>query len=162
MKVLLSFRRTLALAVAVWALAVAGYFLLFAKISFESITISSNQGEPPVTTRSSGQIAWLSEAESPHGNYDLFVVDLATLEERRLTTTGFSQGLPSWSDSGQELVYVVSAMDNVGQYDLYIMNADGTDSHSITPSYFPAQFLCHWATFSADDAVVYFIGEWWD
>jgi len=63
MKVLLSFRRTLALAVAVWALAVAGYFLFFAKISFESITISSNQGEPPVTTRSSGQIAWLSEAE---------------------------------------------------------------------------------------------------
>jgi len=100
--------------------------------------------------------------ESPHGNYDLFVVDLTTLEERRLTTTGFSQGLPSWSHSGDQLVYVVSAIEQAGQYDLYIMNADGTDSHSITPDFFPAQFLCHWAIFSGDDAGVYFIGEWWD
>lgn len=98
---------------------------------------------------------------SPHGNYDLFVVDLATHEESRLTATGFSQGLPSWSHSGTQLVYVVSAIDGVGQYDLYIMNSDGTDSHNITPTYFPPQFLCHWAVFSADDSYLYFIGQWW-
>ena len=104
----------------------------------------------------------LVDDASPHGNYDLFAVDIVTSKETRLTTTGFSQGLASWSHSGRELVYVVSAIEDAGLYDLYIMNADGTESHNITPSYFPAQFLCHWAVFSADDAAVYFIGEWWD
>jgi len=100
--------------------------------------------------------------ESPHGNYDIFVVDIASLEESRLTATGYSQGLPSWSHSGQQLVYIVSAIDDVGQYDLYVMSADGTESRNVTPGYFPPQFLCHWAVFSADDTALYFIGEWWD
>jgi hypothetical protein len=56
MKVLPTIRRILALVVAVWAVAVAAYYLFFAKISFESITVSA-------TTRYSGQTAWLSEAE---------------------------------------------------------------------------------------------------
>jgi Tol biopolymer transport system component len=99
--------------------------------------------------------------DSPHGNYDIFVVDITSPEETRLTATGFSQGLPSWSHSGHQLVYVVSAIGDVGQYDLYVMNADGTDIRNITPGYFPAQFLCHWAVFSADDSSLYFIGEWW-
>jgi hypothetical protein len=42
---------------------VAAYYLFFAKISFESITFSANKGEPSATTKSSGQTAWLSEAE---------------------------------------------------------------------------------------------------
>ena len=63
MKVLLTFRRLLALAVAVWGLAIAAYFIFFAKISFESVTFSGNQGETSVTTRMSGKTAWLSEAE---------------------------------------------------------------------------------------------------
>ncbi len=61
MKMLRTIRRILAVAVAVWAMAVVAYFLFFAKISFESETVSVNEGEPPVTTRYSGQIPWLSE-----------------------------------------------------------------------------------------------------
>jgi hypothetical protein len=63
MKLLHTIRRILALAVAIWTLAVVAYFLLFAKTSFQNVTVSANQGEPPVTTRNSGQTAWLSEAE---------------------------------------------------------------------------------------------------
>ena len=63
MKVLRTIRRILAVAVAVWAVTVAAYYLFFAKISFESITVSANEGEPSATTRYSGQTAWLSEAE---------------------------------------------------------------------------------------------------
>jgi Tol biopolymer transport system component len=99
--------------------------------------------------------------ESPHGNYDLFAIDLRTSEETRLTHTRFAQGLASWSHSGQQLAYIVASIDQVGQYDLYIMNTDGTGSRNITPSYFPPQFLCHWAVFSRDDTAVFFIGEWW-
>ena len=81
--------------------------------------------------------------ESPHGNYDILSIDLETSQETRLTHSGYSQGLASWSHSGQQILYIVAAMDGVGQYDLYLMNADGTDNRNITPAYFPPQFLCH-------------------
>jgi Tol biopolymer transport system component len=99
--------------------------------------------------------------ESPHGNYDLFSINLETNEERRLTTNGYAQGLAQWSHSGGELVYIVSAIDGAGQFDLYLMNSDGTGNRNITPDYFPAQFLCHWAVFSTDDEALFFVGEWW-
>lgn len=100
--------------------------------------------------------------ESPHGNYELFLVDLGTLAETRLTATGHSQGLASWSHSGRQLVYIVSAIDQAGQYDIYLMNADGTGSRNLTADSFPDQLLCHWAIFSANDQALYFIAEWWD
>ena len=99
---------------------------------------------------------------SPHGNYDLFLVDLETLAETRLTETGYSQGLANWSHSGRQLVYILSAVDQAGRYDIVLMNADGTDPRNLTADLFPDSFLCHWAIFSADDLALYVIGEWWD
>ena len=58
-------------------------------------------------------------------------------------------------------MYIVSAIDGAGQYDLYMMDADGANNHNITPETFPTEFLCHWAIFSNDDSALYFIGEWW-
>ena len=99
--------------------------------------------------------------DSVHGNYDLFVMDLETSQETRLTTSGYSQGLASWSHSGEQLVYIVSAIDGAGQYDLYLMDTDGANIRNSTPETFPTEFLCHWAIFSNDDSALYFIGEWW-
>jgi Tol biopolymer transport system component len=99
--------------------------------------------------------------QSSNGNYDLFLIDVQTGEESPLTRSGYSQGLPGWSHSGQQLVYTIAAVDDEGRYDLYVMNADGSDNHSITPDYFPSQFLCNWAEFSKDDESIYFVGEWW-
>jgi len=103
----------------------------------------------------------LVDDQSPHGNYDFFIIDIESSNEFRLTQTGYSQGLASWSNSGDQVVYIVAAIGNTGQYDLYMMNADGTENRNITPQYFPPEFLCHWAVFSTDDKAVYFIGEWW-
>ena len=103
----------------------------------------------------------LLDDESPYGNYDLFVMDVQSGDENRISNTSYSQGLAAWSHSGEQLVYIVSAIGQNGQYDMYMMNADGTDNHNITPDYFPDRFLCHWAVFSRDDSAVYFIGEWW-
>ncbi len=61
MKVLLIVRRVLALAVALWALALFVFYLFFAKISFESTTASGTPGQPPVTTTTSGQFPWLTQ-----------------------------------------------------------------------------------------------------
>ncbi len=96
---------------------------------------------------------------TPYGEYDFFSLNLGTMEEIRLTTTGFSQGLASWSQTGEQLVYIVSAMGDTGKYDIYIVDTDGKDSHSVTPSYFPTQFLCHWAVFANDDNDIYFVGK---
>ena len=99
--------------------------------------------------------------QSPHGNYDFYVVDLASASEFRLTQSGYSQGLASWSHSGDQILTIVSAIGTAGQYDLYLMDADGSKNRNITPPYFPPEFLCHWAVFSNDDSAVYIIGEWW-
>ena len=99
--------------------------------------------------------------QAAHGNYDFFSFDMVTSKETRLTRSGYSQGLASWSRSGTQLAYIVAAIGEAGQYDIYTMSADGTKSQNVTPAYFPSEFLCHSVAFSVDDAVVYFIGEWW-
>jgi Tol biopolymer transport system component len=103
----------------------------------------------------------LVDDQSPHGNYDLFRVDIDGTDLTRLTDTGYSQGLASWSHVGDRLVYVVAAMGEVGKYDLFLINADGTGNQDITPDNFPPHFLCHSAVFSLDDTLIYFVGEWW-
>jgi hypothetical protein len=61
MKVLRIFRRALSLAVAIWALVLAVFYLFFATISYESSSASGVPGQPPVITFSTGQIPWISQ-----------------------------------------------------------------------------------------------------
>jgi Tol biopolymer transport system component len=104
----------------------------------------------------------LEDPESSHGNYNIFTINSDGAQETRLTNTNYSQGLASWSHSGDRIVYVVSAMNNEGKYDMYMMEADGSDNHSITPEYFPSNFLCYSPIFSQDDSEIYFIGQWYE
>jgi len=97
-----------------------------------------------------------------HGGYNLFTINSDGTGETRLTNSGYAQGLASWSHAGKALVYVVAAINGEGKYDIYMMNADGTDVHNITPAYFPTAFLCHAPVFSQDDSSVFFIGQWWE
>lgn len=103
----------------------------------------------------------LLDDQLAHGNYDLFLVDPQSLSETRLTETGYSQGLAQWSHAGTQLVFIIAAIGETGQFDIHLMNSDGSGSRNITPAYFPADLLCHWAIFSGDDAGIYFIAEWW-
>jgi hypothetical protein len=54
--------KTLAIAAALWAVAAAVYFLAFAQTSYQGITISASEGEPPTSTSYSGQQSWASSA----------------------------------------------------------------------------------------------------
>jgi len=103
----------------------------------------------------------LENPNTTHGGYDIYVINSDGSEEARLTNTGYAQGLASWSGSGGRIVYVVAAINNQGKYHLYMMKADGTDNHDITPDYFPPEFLSHAPVFSKDDSRIYFIGQWW-
>jgi Tol biopolymer transport system component len=104
----------------------------------------------------------LEDDASVHGNYNIFVIDTDGTGELRLTNTGWSQGLATWSRRGDKIAYLVAAVGDEGRYDIYVMNADGTDNRPITPSYFPADFLCHSPVFSTDDSRILFIGQWWE
>jgi Tol biopolymer transport system component len=106
----------------------------------------------------------LLDDASVHGNYDIFTIPAPpdSGAESRLTETGYSQGLASFSRSGEMIVYLVAAIGSQGRYDLYLMNLDGSGNTNITPDYFPAEFLCRFAVFSDDDARIFFIGEWWE
>ncbi len=103
----------------------------------------------------------LEDPETPHGNYNIFTVSPDGTQETRLTNTNYSQGLASWSHLADKIVYIVAAMNNEGKYDMYMMEADGSDNHSITPEYFASNFLCHSPIFSHDDSEIYFIGQWY-
>jgi Tol biopolymer transport system component len=104
----------------------------------------------------------LEDDSSPHGNYNIYVINSDGSGETRLTATGYSQGLANWSNSADKIVYIVAAIGSEGKYDIYMMNSNGTDTRNITPSYFPATFLCDRPVFSKDDSKIFFIGQWWD
>ena len=104
----------------------------------------------------------LEDPSSLHGGYNIFAVNSDGSQETRLTNTNYSQGIASWSHSGNRLVYVVSAIDNEGKYDMYMMTADGSDNHNVTPEYFDSNFLCYSPMFSLDDSEIYFVGQWYE
>lgn len=104
----------------------------------------------------------LENDTSTHGNYNIFSIKLDGSAEIRLTDNYFTQGFPTWSNSGEKILLLVTAISNEGKYDLYMMNADGSDYKNITPDYFPDRFLCHSGVFSPDDLKIFFIGEWWE
>jgi hypothetical protein len=103
----------------------------------------------------------LVDDETSHGNYNLYVINMDGSGETALTDNGYTQGIPVWSHSGEQIVYLLSAIGNEGKYDIAIMNSDGSENRNITPEYFPADFLCHDPIFSSDDAAIFFIGEWY-
>ena len=103
----------------------------------------------------------LENDTSPHGNYNIFSIKLDGSGETRLTNNHYTQGFPTWSNSGDKILLLVTAISDEGKYDLYMMNADDSDYKNITPDYFPDRFLCHAGVFSKDDSKIFFIGEWW-
>lgn len=102
------------------------------------------------------------EDASPHGNYDLFLIEVDGLDPVNLTETGYTLGLSSWAPSGEEILYIISAIDDRGVYDLYTMAGDGTDNTLKTPASFPPDFLIHGARYGTEDSTVYFVGQWWE
>jgi TolB protein len=99
---------------------------------------------------------------SPHGNYNIYLINSDGSGEIRLTNTGYSQGIVSWSHKADKMVFVVGAIEEEGKYDLYLVNEDGSNIVNITPNYFPPDFLCYTPVFSIDDNKIFFIGEWWE
>jgi hypothetical protein len=54
--------KTLAIGVALWAVAAAVYFLAFAQTSYRGISVSASEGESPTSTPYSGRQSWAISA----------------------------------------------------------------------------------------------------
>jgi Tol biopolymer transport system component len=104
----------------------------------------------------------LVDDKTSHGNYNIYCINQDGSSEHALTSTGYTQGMATWSHDGSRIAYVVTADGEKGVYDLYIMNADGEEQRDLAPEYFPDEFLCHSGWFSPDDRVLFFVGEWWE
>jgi Tol biopolymer transport system component len=104
----------------------------------------------------------LENDTSTHGNYNFFTVNIDGTDLQQITFTGYTQGLPSWSPLGNEIVFIISAINDEGKYDMHIMNMDGANERNIMPEYFPANLLLREAIFSQEETMIYFIVEWWE
>jgi TolB protein len=60
---------------------------------------------------------------------DIFTVPMAGGTPTRLTTAGANDGGPVWSPDGATIYFV---SNRSGMYDIWAMNADGTNQHAIT------------------------------
>jgi TolB protein len=104
----------------------------------------------------------LENDRSTHGNYNFYQVKIDGTGLEQITYTGYTQGLPNWSPSGTEILFIVAAINDEGKYDMHRMNMDGANERNITPEYFPANFLIHEAIFAPEGTIIYFIAEWWE
>lgn len=100
--------------------------------------------------------------ESTHGNYDIYRVNLDGSDLLNLTKTGYSQGLTSWSPAGNEILFIVAAVEGRGVYDLYTLNSDGSEIKLQIPESTPPEFLIRCARYANDSSTVYLVGQWWE
>ena len=89
----------------------------------------------------------LVRGEGPYS--DIFIVNLETGEERRLTATDSINEHPQWSPDGTRLVFRRLSND---QSQIFVMTADGSNQMMITPG--PADFDPSW---SPDEQYITFV-----
>jgi TolB protein len=66
----------------------------------------------------------LAYASNKDGDMEIYILDLATLQEIKLTENDFSDQEPAWSPDGSKIAFIREANRSVA---IYTMNIDGTD-----------------------------------
>jgi len=66
-------------------------------------------------------------------NTDIYTVDADGGDPRRLTENPADDVTPSWAPDGKSILFASSRGRGTYNYDLWIMNADGSDQHLLVP-----------------------------
>jgi TolB protein len=93
----------------------------------------------PVWSRDGKQIGFTSDRED--GNPDIYVMDSDGSNPTRLTQGPGEETFPHWSPDGKKIVYAAGrsspmwdAILGEGSYEIYVMNADGSNPTQLTDS----------------------------
>jgi Tol biopolymer transport system component len=82
----------------------------------------------PSVSPDGGSIAFVSDRD---GNDEIYLMDIDGSNPRRLTwTTNADESYPSWSPDGRQIVF--NSGSPRGGFDLYVINADGTNLRQLT------------------------------
>ena len=117
---------------------VAGEYVETRRLSIDSPPVTGVDRQvlkfsiPPGANRPFERTGTILYASTPTRvrNWDLFTVDVASGEVRRLTDTRESERHPRWSPDGQRILLTVgTVMNNI---DVWVMNADGSDRRRLT------------------------------
>ena len=76
-----------------------------------------------------GQTLAFTRRTRDSGNYDIYTLDFQGRTLRRLTTDPAEDSEPSWSPDGTQIAFV---SDRGGDYDIYVMNADGSNEENLS------------------------------
>ncbi|HYE79540.1 MAG TPA: hypothetical protein VEI97_16255 [bacterium] len=80
-----------------------------------------------------GKNRWCAYASTRDGNSEIYVKDLTTMKETRLTNAESWDGEPAMSEDGHHIVFV---SDRDGDKELFVMNRDGSDVRQLTENSF--------------------------
>jgi TolB protein len=99
------------------------------------------EGEYPAWSPDSRRLAFMSAEPGARGsnpNYDIFVVDRDGTGLRRLTDWPGEDGWPAWSPDGKRLAFTTRhAVAAGGDYDVWLMNADGSSKRRLASGSYP-------------------------
>ena len=86
------------------------------------------EGATPDYSPNGGKIAF---SENDDGDYEIFVADSDGSDPVQLTHNDVADWEPAWSPDGSMIVFSHESAD-ANEADLYLINSDGTDEHSLT------------------------------
>jgi dipeptidyl aminopeptidase/acylaminoacyl peptidase len=75
------------------------------------------------------------------GNYDIYALDVASGKARRLTSNPSEDSEPTWSPDGR---YIAFVSDRDGDYDIWLMNPDGSEEHNFSKNTAPFDVAPNW------------------
>ena len=88
-----------------------------------------------VTVDAQARIAFSSDRD---GNWEIYVMDVDGGNPRNLTNNPSDDRAPSWSPDGKRIAFMstrdghIHAKHGWSTYDIYVMDADGSNSHNLT------------------------------
>lgn len=101
------------------------------------LTKNSRHENNPALSRDGKKVAYNAGDESNQTTWEIYVLDLDTNQETRLTFNQVIDAHPDWSPDGSKIAFGSFRDINVkptGTADIYVMNADGTGLKQMTSS----------------------------
>lgn len=100
-------------------------------VAWTFINMPPTWGTEPAWSPDGQYVAFASDRIDPKGDYELFILDVASGDVTRVTTHDPGDHYPSWSPDGSQLVY---ASEEDGDWYICTIRVDGTNRRCLVPT----------------------------